>query len=83
MKSDKNDMNILFQNPTGDTLRRLFKVTKAFRLLEPWKWMTNEDVVAVRDPTSDRIAYCVVLLNGFDALLVEPGSRKVPGNRHQ
>lgn len=66
-------MNILFQNPTGDTLRRLFKVTKAFRLLEPWKWMTNEDVVAVRDPTSDRIAYCVVLLNGFDALLGDQG----------
>ena len=77
-KSNKPQDNSMFKEPSLDTLRRLFAATKAFHALAPWKWMTKNDIVAVHDPLSDRIAYCFTLTDdkgkiGFDAFLDDIG----------
>src|ERR1035441_4476043 len=77
-KSNKPQDNSTFKEPSLDTLRRLFAATKAFHALAPWKWMTKNDIVAVHDPLSDRIAYCFTITDdkgkiGFDAFLGDIG----------
>jgi hypothetical protein len=70
--------NKKFQYPSVDSLKRLFAAADAFWMLTPWRWMGDREVVAVRDPASDRIAYCVVMGSagmyfGMDAMLGDLG----------
>jgi len=44
--------------------RGLFDLGVAFRAISPWKWMRDTNVFGVRDPSSDRIGWCVVLGSG-------------------
>jgi hypothetical protein len=65
--------------PISDvTLRRLFSATNVLRMLAPWRWMGDREVVAVRDPLSDRMAYCVAMgmdqtCFGLEAMLGDRG----------
>lgn len=61
MKSDHNQANKKYQHPSVETLRRLFAVADMFRELAPWRWMGDREVVAVHDPHSKRIGYCIVM----------------------
>ena len=76
-KSD-NQSKLKFQHPSVNTLRCLFAAADAFRLLAPWRWMGDREVVAVRDPLSDRFAYCVAMgmeqtCFGLEAMLGDRG----------
>ncbi|MBF0594683.1 MAG: plasmid pRiA4b ORF-3 family protein [Candidatus Omnitrophica bacterium] len=67
-----------FQYPSADVLKWLFFLADGFRMLAPWRWMGDREVVAVRDPLSDRIAYCVVMgmegtCFGLEAMLGDRG----------
>ena len=78
MKSDENQKNRKFQYPSVDTLHRLFVAADAFRMLTPWQWMGDREVVAVHDTQSERVAYCVVmgekgLCFGLEAMLGDRG----------
>ncbi|MFZ2385490.1 MAG: plasmid pRiA4b ORF-3 family protein [Candidatus Omnitrophota bacterium] len=47
-------------------------------MLAPWRWMGDREAVAVRDPLSDRIAYCVAMgmentCFGLEAMLGDRG----------
>ncbi len=67
MKSDNNRVNKKHQHPSMETLHRLFAAADAFRVLAPWRWMGDREVVAVHDPRSQEIGYCVTM--GGDACL--------------
>ena len=75
-KGDK--MNLKFQYPSVETLRRLFFAAGEYRVLAPWQWMGGREVVAVHDPLSERVAYCVVMGGegvyfGLEAMLGDRG----------
>jgi hypothetical protein len=70
--------NKTFQYPSADVLKRLFLAADDFRILAPWRWMGDREVVAVRDPHSERIAYCVAMgmertCFGLEAMLGDRG----------
>ena len=77
--TEQNDpVNLKFQYSSVETLRHLFAAADAFYLLAPWRWMGDHEVVAVRDPKSERIAYCIVmggqgLCFGLEAMLDDRG----------
>ncbi len=63
---------------SNKTLTRLFTAADDFRTLAPWRWMGDHEVVAVRDPLSDRTAYCVAMgmektCFGLEAMLGDRG----------
>src|SRR5688572_19998815 len=63
------------REPTLDEWRHLYDAALKFRALEPWKWMTDDQLFAVRDPESGETGYCCVLgsLDEVYALSVYPG----------
>jgi hypothetical protein len=74
----QNQLDKKFLFPSKNTARRLLVALDAFVALEPWRWMGDREVVAVRDPQSERIAYCVVMgaegiCCGLDAMLGDRG----------
>ena len=73
--AEQNDpVNLKFQYPSVETLRHLFAATDAFCMLTPWQWMGDHEVVAVRDPESERVAYCIVMGGqGLDLIAFAPG----------
>ncbi len=80
MNRQNQQKNLKFNVPSKETSRRLFAAVDAFAALAPWGWMGDAQVVAVRDPQSDRIAYCVVMGSGdmccgLDAMLGDNGLR--------
>ncbi|WP_373233531.1 hypothetical protein [Cohnella sp.] len=44
--------------------KRLFETAIAFKQLECWEWIGNEDYFVVSDPETGELGYCVVLGNG-------------------
>ncbi|MEI8366134.1 MAG: plasmid pRiA4b ORF-3 family protein [Parachlamydiaceae bacterium] len=70
--------NVKIEQLSDATLRRLFTAAEEFHKLAPWRWMGDREAVAVRDPFSDRIAYCVVMgmektCFGLEAMLGDRG----------
>jgi len=61
MKPSENKINWKFQHPSVETIRRLFAATDAFRILAPWLWMGDREVVAVYDLKTLDVGYCVVM----------------------
>lgn len=47
--------------PPGDALARLYGAADAFRKLAPWRWMDDDHVIGVKEPTSGAVGYCCVL----------------------
>ena len=78
MAEQDDPVNLKFQYPSVGTLRRRFAAVEVFRMLTPWRWMGDGEVVAVRDTESERVAYCVVmggqgLCFGLEAMLGDRG----------
>jgi Domain of unknown function (DUF6930) len=51
-------------SPTLEQWRGLFTAADAFRKLAPWKWTSDSQLFAVKDPAEDRTGYCSVLGEG-------------------
>ncbi len=66
--------------PTVADWRRLYQQAQLFRERAPWDWLTDSQVFAVQDPTSDEVAYCSIMgaggmQYGLIAYLGYPGLR--------
>jgi len=63
------------RDPSLSEWRALYDAALKFRELAPWKWMTDDQLFAVRDPESQEVGYCSVLgeLDEVYALSVYPG----------
>ena len=47
--------------PTRAQWQALYEVAVAFRDLAPWRWLEEEDLFAVEDPSTGEVGYCDVL----------------------
>ncbi len=78
MNQQNQQKNLKFNVPCKETAQQLLVAVDAFVTLAPWRWMGDREVVAVRDPQSEQIAYCVVMGSegiccGLDAMLGDRG----------
>lgn len=49
--------------PSPSLLRSLFDAAEEFRLLQPWTWMDERDMMAVRDPDSGELMFITAMGN--------------------
>ena len=53
--------------PMDKQWRDLYLSFEDFCLMEPWRWLSDADVVAIEHPSGEEIGYCAVLGNaGFE-----------------
>ena len=53
--------------PTDAQWRDLYSAFEDFCRMEPWRWLSDADVVAIKHPSGEEIGYCAVLGNaGFE-----------------
>lgn len=62
--------------PAPDPRRDLYDAAAAFRNLAPWRWMSDEELFAVRDPGTGETLFCCVLgaLGEVLGMVVYPGA---------
>jgi hypothetical protein len=63
-------------SPSTDQWQRLYAAAAAFKALEPWGFMAEEDVFGVANPVDSEVGYCTVLGGAGEvfALVVYLGS---------
>lgn len=47
--------------PTVDELKALYDAAIEFRKIEPWKWVTENDLFGVQNPQTSEIGYCCIM----------------------
>ena len=47
--------------PTAVEWNALYKAAAEFREIEPWAWVTEDDIFDVQNPVTGEIGYCCVM----------------------
>jgi hypothetical protein len=49
------------RKPTLEEWKSLYEAAREFGKIESWKWMTDNDLFGVQNPTSGEISYCCIM----------------------
>ncbi len=70
--------------PSKEAWSSLYAAAEEFRQLAPWRWLMNEDLIGIEDPTTGLVGYGSVLGNGGEefGLTLFLGGEGFAGYRH-